>query len=162
MSHSTGRYDFRDKPGDYARLGRELAALLAGERDLVANAANTAALIFEALPEVNWVGFYFLKAGQLVVGPFQGKPACVRIALGAGVCGAAAAQRRTLVVPDVNAFPGHIACDAASRAEIVVPLVQRGELLGVLDIDSPRPARFDAADARGIEALAEVFLSSAE
>src|SRR5437016_5358955 len=123
MSHAVGRYQFHDKPADYARLAQELGALLAGESDPIANAANTAALVFEALPEVNWAGFYFLKGGQLVVGPFQGRPACVRIALGSGVCGTAAVQRRTLVVPDVLEFPGHIACDPASRSEIVVPLI---------------------------------------
>src|SRR5882762_2970822 len=113
MSYTASRYDFQDKPADYARLAQELAALLAGESDPVANAANAAALIFDALPEVNWAGFYFLKGGELIVGPFQGKPACVRIALGRGVCGTAAAQRRTLVVPDVHQFPGHIAFDEA-------------------------------------------------
>ena len=159
MSFSAQRYDFQDKAGDYARLDGELKALLAGEQDLVANAANTAALLFDALPAVNWVGFYFLKGGELVVGPFQGKPACVRIALGRGVCGTAAAERRTVLVPDVHAFPGHIACDAASRSEVVVPLLRGGQLLGVLDLDSPRPARFDAADARGLEAIAATFLA---
>jgi L-methionine (R)-S-oxide reductase len=161
MSYATTRYDFRDKPAGYAHLARELAALLAGEPDLIANAANAAALIFEALPEINWAGFYFLKGGELVVGPFQGKPACVRIALGRGVCGTAAAERRTLVVPDVHAFPGHIACDSASRSELVVPLVVGGELFGVLDLDSPRRARFDAIDARGVEALAAQFVAAA-
>jgi len=160
MSYTGGRYDFHDKQADYARLAQELTALLAGESNLIANAANTAALIFDALPEVNWAGFYFLKGGELIVGPFQGKPACVRIALGRGVCGTAAAQRRTLVVPDVHQFPGHIACDAASRSEIVVPLIAGGTLLGVLDIDSPRPARFDEADARGLESLANLLLLS--
>jgi len=160
MSFAGQRYDFRDQAGDYARLAEELGGLLSGESDLVANAANTAALIFDALPGLNWAGFYFLKGGELVVGPFQGKPACVRIALGKGVCGSAAAQRKTIVVPDVNAFPGHIACDAASQSEIVVPLVAGNELLGVLDIDSPRLARFDEGDARGIERLAELFLAS--
>src|SRR5580698_1816588 len=116
MTFTSSRYDFRDKRADYARLAQELAALLAGERDFIANAANTAALIYEALPGVNWAGFYFLKDGELVVGPFQGKPACVRIALGKGVCGTAAAERRALVVADVHAFPGHIACDAADAA----------------------------------------------
>jgi GAF domain-containing protein len=160
MSHATGRYDFSDKAADYARLRAELAALLAGEHDRTANAANTAALLFETLPEINWAGFYFLQGDELVVGPFQGKPACVRIALGKGVCGSAAAQRRTLIVPDVNEFPGHIACDAASRSEIVVPLIDGGTLLGVLDIDSPRTGRFDAADGRGLEALAQIFVAS--
>jgi L-methionine (R)-S-oxide reductase len=159
MSHSAPSYAFRDKPADYARLARELAALLSGETDLIANAANTAALIFAALPEVNWTGFYFLKGGELVVGPFQGKPACVRIALGRGVCGTAAAERRTLIVADVLAFPGHIACDAASRSEVVVPLMAGSSLLGVLDIDSPRAERFDQQDARGLEALAAVFMA---
>jgi GAF domain-containing protein len=160
MSHATGRYDFSDKTADYARLRAELAALLAGEHDRIANAANTAALLFETLPEINWAGFYFLQGDELVVGPFQGKPACVRIALGKGVCGSAAAQRRTLIVPDVNQFPGHIACDTASRSEIVVPLIDGGTLLGVLDIDSPRTGRFDAADGRGLEALAQIFVAS--
>jgi len=161
MSFATARHDFRDKPQGYAELARELKALLLGESDLIANAANTCALIFEALPEVNWAGFYFLKAGELVVGPFQGRPACVRIALGRGVCGTAAAERRTILVPDVHQFPGHIACDSASRSEIVVPLILRGELFGVLDLDSPRPGRFDAADARGLESLAAQFLAAA-
>jgi L-methionine (R)-S-oxide reductase len=160
MSHATARYEFRDKAQDYVRLAAELAALLEGEHDRVANAANTAALLFNALPEVNWVGFYFLRGNELVVGPFQGQPACVRIALGRGVCGTAARERRTLLVPDVHAFPGHIACDAASRSEIVVPLLSADALLGVLDIDSPRPARFDAEDGAGIERLAQVFLAA--
>jgi L-methionine (R)-S-oxide reductase len=162
MSHAASRYEFRNKPADYARLAAELHALLAGEHDLTANAANSAALVFHALPAVNWAGFYFLRENELVVGPFQGQPACVRIALGKGVCGTAAAERRTLIVPDVHAFPGHIACDVASRSEIVVPLVCRGQLLGVLDIDSPQAARFDAADGAGIERLAAVFLASLE
>jgi L-methionine (R)-S-oxide reductase len=162
MSYAAQRHNFADKSSGYASLVRELAALLAGERDLIANAANTAALIFGTLPEINWTGFYFLRDGQLVVGPFQGRPACVRIELGAGVCGTAAARRETLVVPDVRAFPGHIACDSASRSEVVVPLVSGGRLLGVLDVDSPRAGRFDQADARGLEALAGVFLRAAE
>jgi GAF domain-containing protein len=160
MERALARYAFDDKPADYLQLRAELAALLAGERDLTANAANTAALLFNTLPEVNWAGFYFLRGSELVVGPFQGQPACVRIALGKGVCGSAAAARRTLLVPDVQQFPGHIACDPASRAEVVVPLLRAGRLLGVLDVDSPRPGRFDAADAAGLEALAEVFTQS--
>jgi L-methionine (R)-S-oxide reductase len=160
MSFTSTRYEFKDKGGDYARLAQELAGLLTGERDLIANAANTAALIYDALPAVNWAGFYFLRDGELVVGPFQGKPACVRIALGRGVCGTAAAERRTLVVPDVHAFPGHIACDAASRSEIVIPLLAGAALLGVLDVDSPQPARFDAADAAGLKELARLFLEA--
>ncbi|MBS0379758.1 MAG: GAF domain-containing protein [Proteobacteria bacterium] len=159
MSHDSARYDFEDREGDYRRLAADLAALMAGESDFIANAANAAALLYEALPRINWAGFYFLKGTELVVGPFQGRPACVRIALGRGVCGTAAAERRTLVVPDVHAFPGHIACDAASRSEIVVPLLHAGRVLGVLDIDSPQLARFSAADATGLEALVQVFVA---
>ncbi len=159
MTFTTRQYDFTDKPAGYARLSADLEALLAGESDFIANAANTAALLFDALPAINWAGFYLLRGGELVVGPFQGKPACVRIALGRGVCGTAAARQETIVVPDVHAFPGHIACDSASRSEIVVPLI--GErLLGVLDIDSPDPGRFDEEDARGLERLAAVFLAA--
>src|SRR5580700_9524333 len=161
MQTTISTYEFTDKAAGYRRLAADLQALLAGETDLIANAANTAALIFTALPEVNWAGFYFLKGGELVVGPFQGKPACVRIALGSGVCGTAAARRRTLLVPDVHEFPGHIACDTTSRSEIVVPLLASDALLGVLDIDSPRPGRFDADDARGLETLAALFMSFA-
>jgi GAF domain-containing protein len=160
MSFTGTRYDFRDQAGDYAHLAEELAGLLSGESDFIANAANTAALIFEALPDLNWAGFYFLKDGELVVGPFQGKPACVRIALGRGVCGTAAVERRTIVVQDVHAFPGHIACDAASQSEIVIPLVAGGELLGVLDLDSPNVGRFNDGDARGLERLAAIFLDA--
>jgi GAF domain-containing protein len=136
--------------------------LLAGEDDLVANAANFAALLFWSLPQLNWAGFYLVepRRGDLLLGPFQGKPACVRIPIGRGVCGNAAARRETVVVPDVHAFPGHIACDSASNSEIVVPVVRDGELLGVLDLDSPVPARFDDADARGLEALVRVFVAS--
>jgi|SRR5579863_1796161 len=160
MSHAPARYRFLDKSADYARLAQELEGLLAGERDLIANAANTAALLYGALPEVNWAGFYFLRGGELVVGPFQGQPACVRIKLGKGVCGTAARERRTLIVPDVQAFPGHIACDAASRAEIVVPLIAAQRLVGVLDVDSPRPGRFDREDATGLERLAHMFVAA--
>lgn len=160
MSHDSARYTFHDKSGDYAALARELEGLLTDERDLVANAANATSLIYHALPDLNWCGVYFLKDGGLVVGPFQGKPACVRIPLGKGVCGTAASQRKTILVPDVHAFPGHIACDAASNSEIVVPLIARGELLGVLDLDSPKLARFDEEDRRGLERLATVFLNS--
>lgn len=160
MSFTTKRYEFRDKAADYAQLAEELGGLLSGESDFVANAANTTALLFDALPDLNWVGFYFLKHDELVVGPFQGKPACVRIALGKGVCGTAAVERRTIVVPDVEAFPGHIACDAASRSEVVVPLLAGRELLGVLDLDSPKLERFDADDARGLERLAAIFLDN--
>ena len=162
MSHVSTRYAFRDKAADYASLAQELGSLLAGERDFIANAANTAALLFDALPRINWAGFYLLRDGELVVGPFQGKPACVRIPMGKGVCGTAAAERRTLLVPDVHAFAGHIACDAASRSEIVIPLIAKGQLLGVLDLDSPDIQRFDEADRIGIERLAAVFLSAVE
>lgn len=148
------------KPVFYAELAAQARALLAGERDLIANAANFSALAYQALPDINWAGFYFHDGHELVLGPFQGKPACVRIALSRGVCGAAASQRQTQVVPDVHAFPGHIACDAASRAEIVVPLVHEGRLLGVWDVDSPLPGRFDDEDRVGMEALCEVFLHS--
>jgi L-methionine (R)-S-oxide reductase len=160
MSHTASHYDFQNKAADYERLAGELRGLLSGESDLIANAANTSALLFNALPDVNWLGFYLMKDGELVVGPFQGRPACVRIALTKGVCGAAASRRETIVVPDVEAFPGHIACDSASRSEIVVPLVKNGTLIGVLDIDSPQLARFDEEDRRGVERLAAIFLDS--
>jgi GAF domain-containing protein len=149
-----------DKPALYRSLEKQLASLLEDETDLVANAANCAGLLYASLPDVNWVGFYFLRGDDLLVGPFQGKPACVRIALGSGVCGAAAADRTTRVVADVHAFEGHIACDPDSRSEIVVSLVQDGVLLGVLDIDSPLLARFDDDDRAGLERLAAVFLAS--
>src|SRR5688572_27987335 len=128
-------------------LLEQARALLHGERDPVANAANVSALIYHSLPEVNWAGFYWMKCGELVLGPFQGKPACVRIAVGKSVCGTAARERRTVVVPDVHTFPGHIACDSASRSELVVPVMRAGEVLGVLDLDSPITDRFDAEHA---------------
>ncbi len=150
-----------DKPTLYAELAEQAGHLLEGETDRIANAANFSALIYHALPGVNWVGFYFFDGKELVVGPFQGRPACVRIALGRGVCGAAATTRTTQRVADVHVFPGHIACDAASRSELVVPLVNPdGTLLGVLDIDSPEPGRFDEVDQFGIEVLARVFLNA--
>ena len=151
-----------DKPGTFAELQQQLAGVLAGERDAIANCANAAALIYHALPELNWAGFYFLRDEQLVLGPFQGKVACVRIPLGRGVCGTAAASRETVVVPDVYAFPGHIACDADSRSEIVVPLIRRATVLGVLDLDSPRPDRFDRDDARGLEAMVAQLLEASD
>ena len=144
----------------YAVVVEQARALLQGERDATANAANFASLLYHSLPELNWTGFYWLKDGELVLGPFQGRPACVRIALGRGVCGTAAAERRTLVVPDVNAFPGHIACDAASASEIVVPVIAAGRLHGVLDLDSPRAARFDQEDARGLEEAVRAFVAA--
>ncbi|KGD93889.1 diguanylate cyclase [Achromobacter sp. RTa] len=150
------------KPALYAELAAQARALLEGERDRIANAANLSALAYQALPGLNWAGFYFFDGAELVLGPFQGKPACVRIPLNRGVCGAAASQRQTQLVPDVHAFPGHIACDAASRSEIVVPLVLNGALIGVWDVDSPLPGRFDEDDRKGMEALCAVFLASLE
>jgi L-methionine (R)-S-oxide reductase len=149
-----------DKPAQYAELAEQARALLHGEPDRMANAANFASLIYHALPDLNWAGFYFFDGRELVVGPFQGKPACVRIALGKGVCGTAAATRQTQVVRDVDAFPGHIPCDAASRSEIVVPLIHGERLIGVWDVDSPKVARFDADDRNGMETLAGVFVQS--
>jgi L-methionine (R)-S-oxide reductase len=146
----------------YAELARQLQGLLAGERDAIANAANLSALIFTSVPDLNWAGFYFLKGDTLVLGPFQGRPACVRIAMGRGVCGAAAEQRCTQRIDDVNAFPGHIACDSASRSELVVPLVRDNKVLGVLDLDSSRPARFSAADQAGMERLVAIFLENSD
>ena len=157
-------YDFAprsagNKPELYADLAAAAQALTAGECDAVANMANLAALIWTFLPDLNWAGFYRLPAGQaeLVVGPFIGKPACIRIPLGSGVCGTAAAHDETQVVADVHAFPGHIACDADSRSELVVPVRLDGRVIAVIDLDSPQPGRFDAEDAAGIEALAEVI-----
>ncbi|AXA66612.1 MULTISPECIES: GAF domain-containing protein [Pseudomonas] len=143
----------------YAMLAAQVEALLAGERNLVANAAQLSAFIYQEVPDLNWAGFYFVEDGdQLLLGPFQGKVACMRIPFSKGVCGAAARERRTQRVEDVHAFPGHIACDAASRSELVVPLVHGGRLIGVLDLDSPHPGRFSAADQAGIEALVAAFL----
>ncbi|MGO8973838.1 MAG: GAF domain-containing protein [Steroidobacteraceae bacterium] len=146
----------------YRELCDQALGLFAGERDGLANAANLTAMIYAALQDLNWVGFYFLQGDELVLGPFQGKVACVRIALARGVCGTAAARRETIVVPDVHAFPGHIACDAASQSEIVVPLLQDDRLFGVLDLDSPFLGRFDAEDAAGLKALVAVFLACSE
>lgn len=149
-----------DKKIFYAELAEQASGLLHGEQNRVANAANFSALLYHALPDVNWVGFYFMEGNELVVGPFQGKPACVRIAVGKGVCGTAVAERRTQLVDDVDEFPGHIPCDGDSRSEVVVPLEKNGEIIGVLDIDAPIKARFDADDRDGIERLAAVFLQS--
>lgn len=144
---------------DYQMLAAQLDALLAGESDRIANLANAAALLWESLERINWAGFYLGSAGELVLGPFQGRPACVRIPFGAGVCGTAAASRDTVIVADVHRFPGHIACDAASRSEIVVPLLREGkELLGVLDVDSPHEGRFDEGDRAGLELFVRVLL----
>lgn len=152
-------YQFAPDPGQpkaelYKDLIQAAAALVAGERDPVANMANLSALIWQFVPQLNWAGFYRMVEGELVLGPFQGKPACIRIPLSQGVCGAAAASGETQLVADVHAFPGHIACDAASRSELVVPVVRDGHVLAVIDLDSPEPARFDAEDAAGIERLA--------
>ena len=154
-------YDFRieaaDKPTLYRDLASALEGLVAGEPDAIANMANASALIWETLPDLNWVGFYRNVGGELVLGPFQGRPACIRIPFGTGVCGVAAETRQVQRVEDVHAFPGHIACDSASNSEIVVPIVRDGELLGVLDIDSPNHARFDADDQAGVVRLAEIM-----
>lgn len=146
----------------YEELVRQTRGLLSGERDLIANAANLSALIWQIVPDLNWAGFYFLKGGELVLGPFQGKPACVRIAVGKGVCGAAAARRQTVLVEDVHAFAGHIACDSASNSELVVPLIKGGEVRGVLDLDSPLLARFDDEDRRAFEAVVKLFVEGTD
>jgi L-methionine (R)-S-oxide reductase len=151
-----------NKAEQYQQLIAQCEALLQGERHRVANAANLSALLFNSLNEVNWLGFYFLEQGELIVGPFQGLPACVRIALGKGVCGTAAATRETQLVPDVHAFPGHIACDSASLSEIVVPLIKNGELIGVLDVDSPVLNRFDDTDKTAFERIAQLFCSGSD
>jgi len=146
----------------YKKLAADVRNVLEGERDLIANAANLAAMIYEALPEVNWAGFYFLKGDELVLGPFQGKPACTRIALGRGVCGTAAEKRQTLVVENVHEFPGHIACNTESNSEIVVPIIKHQKLVGVLDLDSPMLARFDASDQAGLEELVAIFAETTQ
>jgi GAF domain-containing protein len=146
----------------YSDLALAARGLFRGERDVIANAANLSSLIFNGLDDLNWAGFYFLKDGILVLGPFQGNPACVRIEMGKGVCGTAAAKRETLIVEDVEKFPGHIACDVASRSEIVVPLVKNGTLIGVLDIDAPIPARFSVEDRLGLETLARLWLEASD
>lgn len=144
----------------YEQLAAQLSSLLAGERDLVANAANFSSLLFHSMPDLNWAGFYFVKDGELVLGPFQGQPACVRIKIGQGVCGAGAAKCETVIVPNVHEFPGHIACDSASNSEIVVPLLKGSKLIAVLDLDSPNFQRFDDQDARGLENLVRILLAS--
>ena len=151
-----------DRHEQYAQLLDQARALMHGERDRVANAANLSALVYHALPDLNWVGFYFFDGTELVVGPFQGLPACVRIAIGKGVCGTAALERRTVVVPDVNEYPGHIVCDAASQSEVVIPLVHQGRLLGVFDIDGSVRGRFDDVDAAGLESVAALLLGGSD
>lgn len=149
------------KVESYRELESQLSALLDGEDDPVANAANLSALVFMSLPDLNWAGFYFLQGErELVLGPFQGKPACVRIPVGKGVCGTAVKRGGSVLVDDVHAFPSHIACDAASRSELVVPLIRDGRVFGVIDLDSPVPARFDAEDQRGLERLAAIYVAS--
>jgi GAF domain-containing protein len=160
MTFETAELRASSKSELYDQLATQLSSLLAGERDLMANAANFSSLIFHSLPDLNWAGFYFEQDDELVLGPFQGRPACVRIRIGQGVCGAGAAKCETVIVPDVHEFPGHIACDSASNSEIVVPLMKDGRLIGVLDLDSPLPARFDQQDARGLENLARILLAS--
>jgi GAF domain-containing protein len=150
-----------DKPTTvYSDLHRTIAGVLAGETDLIANSANFAALVYHGMPELNWAGFYFLRGEELVLGPFQGQPACVRIAMGRGVCGTAAVRRASLLVPDVYEFPDHIACDLASRSELVVPLIDGDRLIGVFDLDSPRPNRFDTADQAGIETAVRLLMAA--
>jgi len=148
------------KPALYAEIAAQVQALTAGERDLIANLANTVSLIYHSLPDLNWAGFYLLKDGELVVGPFQGKPACVRIAMGKGVCGTAAARRSPVIVANVHEFDGHIACDSASNSEIVLPILRGGELIGVLDLDSPKFGRFDAQDQAGLEKIVATLLKA--
>ena len=151
-----------DKASQYSQLTDMARALMHGERDRIANAANLSALVFHNLPDLNWVGFYFYDGRELVVGPFQGQPACIRIALGRGVCGTAAATRETQRIADVDAFPGHIPCDSASRSELVVPLYRGDKLIGVFDLDSPIPDRFDVDDQRGLEAIAAAWIETLE
>src|SRR5262249_39344951 len=160
MTHQLAEIKSTSKRELYNQLADQLSSLLAGENDEIANAANFAALLFHSVPDLNWSGFYFAKGDELVLGPFQGKPACVRIAIGSGVCGTAAARRETTVVNNVHEFPGHIACDSASNSEIVIPLVKGEKLIGVLDLDSPVLARFDDADAAGLEALVRILLTA--
>ena len=160
MPSLTGTNYVTSKSALYQRVCDELGELLRNETDFIANAANTASHLFQSVSDINWVGFYLLKGNELVLGPFQGKPACTRIPVGKGVCGTAAQQRKTVVVPDVSAFPGHIACDTASRSEVVIPLLNWGKLLGVLDVDSASLNRFGEEDREGFESIVSVFLSS--
>lgn len=157
---SVAKQGVESKRDQYEALVRSLTALLSGERDWIANLANTAALLYTELADINWAGFYLLKDGELVLGPFQGRPACVRIAMGKGVCGTAALRRESMIVPNVHEFEGHIACDSASNSELVVPLVCGDELLGVLDVDSPKFGRFDEEDGRGIRAIAGILIEA--
>ena len=160
MTFQPEKRDAASKTDLYASLAEQLRSLLEGEHDFIANAANFASLLYHSLPDLNWTGFYLLKGRELVLGPFQGKPACVRIAIGKGVCGTAAEQRQTILVDNVHEFPGHIACDSASNSEIVVSLIKHERLIGVLDLDSPSFARFDNEDARGLNELAEILVQA--
>lgn len=162
MSHAVTAIHAASKPEFYATFNRQLEAVLHGERDWVCNLAQTSALLMQMLPDLNWAGFYLCRGDELVLGPFQGRIACVRIKIGAGVCGSAAARRESVIVPNVHEFPGHITCDSASNSEVVVPLLHRGRLLGVLDLDSPKFNRFDAEDARGLERSAEIVLAASD
>ena len=162
MTFTISKFESISKTELYSELGIQLGALLEGEHDFIANAANFSSLLYHSLPDVNWVGFYLLKNNELVLGPFQGQPACVRIAMGKGVCGTAAELKQTIVVENVHEFPGHIACDSASNSEIVVPLVSGGRLIGVLDLDSPKLSRFDDEDAEGLNELTNTFLQSSD
>jgi len=158
MTFQVAKSDASSKPELYADLQLQLRSLLEGEHDFIANAANFAALLYHSVPDLNWAGLYLRKGNELVLGPLQGQPACVRIPIGKGVCGTAAEQRQTILVDNVHEFPGHIACDSASNSEIVVPLLAQEELIGVLDLDSPSLARFDDEDAKGLNELVEIFL----
>jgi GAF domain-containing protein len=149
-----------DKQAMFHDLRSQLSGMVQGETDIIANTANFSALVFNNMPDLNWAGFYFLKADELVLGPFQGKPACIRIKKGRGVCGTAAAAAESVIVPDVHAFPGHIACDVNSRSELVVPVISKGVVVGVFDLDSPLPNRFDQVDAEGIESLVSILEAS--
>lgn len=160
MTFQISKTETGSKAEMYSHVASQLRSLLEGERDFIANAANASSLLYHSLPDVNWAGFYLLKDGELVLGPFQGKPACVRIAIGKGVCGTAAEQRQTIIVANVHEFPGHIACDSESNSEIVVPLISDQQLIGVLDLDSPLLDRFDDEDAKGLNELVAVFLES--
>jgi GAF domain-containing protein len=162
MTFQLAKQEAASKAELYTGLQSQLRSLLEGESDFIANAANVSALLYHSLPDLNWAGFYLSKGEELVLGPFQGKPACVRIAMGQGVCGTAAQQRQTILVDNVHDFPGHIACDSASNSEIVVPLIKHERLLGVLDLDSPSFARFDDEDARGLNELAETFIAMSD
>jgi len=156
----TSKQELKSKPELYASIAAQLRSLFEGERDFIANAANISSLVYYSLPDLNWAGFYLYKDGELVLGPFQGKPACVRIPLGKGVCGTAAKLQETVIVSNVHEFPGHIACDSASNAEIVIPLIKEGVFLGVFDVDSPLLSRFDEEDASGLHELIEIFIQT--